>query len=513
MTKATNKLQRIREAAEADLYTFAKLVNPLRLYGEIHKEVFDWLSSENEDINQLLLLPRAHMKSHCIAVWCAWWVTKNPETTILYISATSTLAEDQLYAIKGIFASDVYKKYWPDMFEKEEGKREKWSQSAISVDHPTRKLEGVRDATIRTAGLTTNTTGWHADVVVADDVVVPDNAYTEDGRTKVAAAMSQISSIKNAGGFIKACGTRYHPADQYDKWKKQTMQIFDDETDEIVDEVPIWEIFERVVEKEGVFLWPREVRPDGKRFGYDRRVLARIKGEYEDKTQYFAQYYNDPNDKDSNRFGPDSFQYYDLKHLRYESGKWFFSGKKLNVYAAIDFAYSMSKKADYTAIVVVGVDSEGFIYILDIDRFKTDRVSDYFEHVRALHGKWNFQKLRAEVTAAQSVIVRDLRDEIRKDGLRLSIVDHRPNRYSGSKEERIAAALEPKYDNRSVFHYRGGYTPVLEEELMLARPAHDDIKDALASVVEIAISPSAKKNREKSTNVIQFNSRFGGVAI
>ena len=189
MTKATNKLQRIKEAAEADLYTFAKLVNPLRLYGEIHKEVFDWLSSENADINQLLLLPRAHMKSHCIAVWCAWWVTKNPETTILYISATSTLAEDQLYAIKGIFASDVYKKYWPDMFEKEEGKREKWSSSAISVDHPTRKLEGVRDATIRTAGLTTNTTGWHADVVVADDVVVPENAYTEDGRTKVAAAM------------------------------------------------------------------------------------------------------------------------------------------------------------------------------------------------------------------------------------------------------------------------------------------------------------------------------------
>ena len=75
------------------------------------------------------------------------------------------------------------------------------------------------------------------------------------------------------------------------------------------------------------------------------------------------------------------------------------------------------------------------------------------------------------------------------------------------------AALEPKYDNRSVFHFRGGYISMLEEELILARPPHDDIKDALASAVEIAVAPSASKNRERHDNVIQFNSRFGGVAI
>ncbi len=47
---------------------------------------------------------------------------------------------------------------------------------------------------------------------------------------------------------------------------------------------------------------------------------------------------------------------------------------KLNVYAAIDFAFSLRKKADYTALVVIGVDHQGNFYILDIDRFKTDRI-------------------------------------------------------------------------------------------------------------------------------------------
>ena len=502
-------IEEIRELAESDLYTFACLVNPQYLYGEIHKEVFKWLQDSPAE-NQLLLLPRAHMKSHCIAVWALWWITKHPETTILYVSATSTLAEAQLYSIKNMMSTKKYRMYWPDMTDPEEGKREKWSAGAIAVDHPRRKAEGIRDMTIASAGLTTNTTGWHADVVISDDVVVPDNAYTEEGRRKCSAGMSQMASVMNTGGIIKAVGTRYHPRDQYDEWKGQTMPIFD-EDDEIVEEVPIWEIKEHVVEEDGVFIWPRSERTDGKKFGFDWRTLGRIKGMYTDTVQYYAQYYNNPNDPGSARISADKFQYYDRKFVKQMSGQWYYQGKPLNVYAAIDFAYSLTKKADYTAIVVVGVDPEGHIYILDIERFKTDKMSVYFENISKLHSHWEFRRLRAEVTAAQTVIVRDLKDHITRDGLRLSIDEHRPNRHEGTKEERIAAALEHRYDNQSVWHYRGGFTPYLEEELVLARPSHDDIKDAFASVVEIVVPPRRMKGR-KDGNVLTFNKRFGGIA-
>ena len=83
----------------------------------------------------------------------------------------------------------------------------------------------------------------------------------------------------------------------------------------------------------------------------------------------------------------------------------------------------------------------------------------------------------------------------------------------GSKEERIAAVLEPRYDNNAIWHFKGGYTPMLEEELILARPPHDDLKDALACAIEIAIPPRARKEKRTKQNNVIFHSRFGGCGV
>lgn len=506
----SNEIEQVRNLAENDLFTFAQLLHPEREYGEIHEKVFKWLQKEGS-LDQLLLLPRAHMKSHCIAVWTVWWITKHPETTILYLSATTTLAEAQLKAIKDDLVSPIYRRYWPEMIREEEGKREKWSTGAISVDHPKRKAEGVRDFTIVAAGLTTNTTGLHADVLVSDDVVVPDNAYTEDGRQKCYAALSQMASILNAGGITKACGTRYHPADIYGVWKEQELEIYNDEGVEIGAR-PLWDVLEEVVEIDGRFLWPRTARDDGKMFGFNWQELAKIRKKYLDRVQFYAQYYNDPNDPESARMDTSRFQYYDKKNLRQVSGIWYYKEDRLNLYAGIDFAFSLSSKADWSAIVVIGVSSANDIYVLDIDRFRTDKIAEYYDKIERMHQKWDFRKLRAEVTVAQAVIVRDLKERFKQNGSILKIDEHRPTRHQGSKEERVAAALEPRYDNLQMWHYKGGYIPALEEELIQARPKHDDLKDCLASVVEIAKAPKQKTD----TNPMGYNqqithSRFGGI--
>ncbi len=195
-----------------------------------------------------------------------------------------------------------------------------------------------------------------------------------------------------------------------------------------------------------------------------------------------------------------------------ENGFWFYKENKLNVYAAVDFAFSLSKKADYTAIVVVGVDAENNVYVLDIDRFRTDRISEYFEHIFHLVGKWSFRKMRAEVTVAQQAIVKQLKELVKQHGLSLSIDEYRPNKHQGNKEERIASTLEPRYDNLQMWHYRGGNIQTLEEELMSRNPPHDDIKDALASAVDIAVKPSRTINRSKKSNIVWANSRFRGAS-
>lgn len=505
-----DKYQAIRDLAESDLAVFIKLVAPHLVLGGVHLELIKWWTREDAKNNQLVLLPRGHMKSKLVAYRAAWHITKNPETTILYVSATADLAEKQLYQIKQIIDSPIYRRYWPEMIHVDEGKREKWAVAEIAVDHPKRKLEGIRDATCKAVGLTANTTGFHADVVVLDDIVVPSNAYTEEGRDKVGSLYSQLASIENPDAKEWVVGTRYHPKDIYDTMITMRTTTYDSNGNE-EDEIETYELFQRVVETDGEFLWPRQQREDGKYFGFDASVLAQIKSKYVDTTQFYSQYYNNPNAIENARITPDRFQYYERKLLETREGEWYIKDRKLNVYAAIDFAFSLNKKADYTALTVIGVDSGGNYYILEIDRFKTNKIVDYFNHILTAHQKWGFRKIRAEVTVAQQAIVSELKENyIKSNGLALSIDEFRPTRHDGDKEERINAILEPKYYNMQIWHYRGGNCQSLEEELVMSHPPHDDIKDSLANAIAISVIPKARQHQQSMSNVVTHR-RFGGI--
>jgi hypothetical protein len=509
-------LDDIREAAEQDLITFIRLVAPQRVLGSVHEELCRWWNREDAKTHQLTLLPRDHGKSAMIAYRVAWELTRDPTLRILYISATSNLAQKQLSFIKSIFTSDIHRRYWPDYVHYDEGKREKWTMTEISLDHPKRKAESVRDPSIFTGGLTTSLTGLHCDIAVLDDVVVYENAYTQEGRDKVKSQYSLLSSIEGANAREWVVGTRYHPKDLYSELLSMEEDIYN-KGGEIIGAEPIYETFERAVENAGdgtgEFLWPRQIRHDGKAFGFDIQILAKKRAQYLDKTQFRAQYYNDPNDPDNRPIDYDKFQYFQKEHLTNTHGSWYYRDRKLNVFAAVDFAYSLRRRADYTAIVVIGVDFENNVYVLDIDRFRTDKISEYFGHILELLNRWDFKKLRAEVTAAQAAIVQELKENyIRPHGLMLKIEEHKPTRHSGSKEERMAAVLEPRYDNLSIYHYKGGNCQLLEEELISNNPPHDDIKDALASCIEIAVKPSSNMHKRPSSSNIIYSERFGGVS-
>src|SRR4030042_5998551 len=105
----------VKQAAEADLLTFIRLVAPHRMLGAVHEDLCSWWCRDDALDNQLVLLPRDHQKSAMIAYRVAWWITKHPETTVLYVSATADLAEKQLKFIKDILTSTVYRFYWPDL--------------------------------------------------------------------------------------------------------------------------------------------------------------------------------------------------------------------------------------------------------------------------------------------------------------------------------------------------------------------------------------------------------------
>jgi hypothetical protein len=402
------------------------------------------------------------------------------------------------------------------MVNKDEAKREKWTEREISLDDPRRKHEYIRDPSIFTAGLTSNIVGLHCDIAVLDDVVVEKNAYTEDGRDKVKDQYSHLSSVEGVNAKEWVVGTRYHPKDLYsDLAEMETYEY--DEYGTPHNPTSLFKIFERQVESlgngQGEFIWPRERRADGKWFGFDAKILAEKKSQYLNQLHFRAQYYNNPNDDESSPIKRDCFQYYEQGYVNRKDGRWYFKNEPLNVVAAVDFAYSMGRKADATTIVVVAVDGYQNYYILDIDRFKTQQVSEYFKHILKLYEKWGFRKIRAEVSVAQVVIVKDLKESyIKPLGLSLSIDEYRPTRWEGAKEERILSTLEPRYANRQMWHYPGGHCQLLEEELTLQNPPHDDIKDALAAAVDFVTAPVNVFRMQKKPAYMSYDLRWGGVS-
>lgn len=521
--KVTDEVQSAREdrrlLAESSLEEFIKLVHPHRVLGNIHLETIRWWESSKAKTHQLLMLPRDHGKSAMVAYRVAHALTKDPSLRILYISSTSNLATKQLKFIKDIFTSDVYRLYWPEMVNKEEAKREKWTEREISLDHPKRKQESIREPSIFTSGLTSNITGLHCDISVLDDVVVHSNAYIEVMREKVRDQYGYLSSIGGTNAKQWVVGTRYHPSDLYATMLDMKIDIHD-EYGNVTDQEPLFEVKEHPVETAGdgtgQFLWPRQQRADGKWFGFDTKILAHKRAQYSNRVHYRAQYYNDPQDIDSSPINRGLFQYYDPSWLIRRDGLWTFKGNRLNVVAAVDFAYSLSKKADSTCICVVGVDGFNNFYILDIDRFKTAQPSEYFDRILKMFEKWHFRQIRAEVSVAQQVLVNDLKENyIRPRGMGLSVDEFRPTVRQGSKEERILSILEPKYANKQIYHYTGGHIQTLEEELTFANPAHDDVKDALASAIDFAAgkAPINAYNRPRENRqVYHFHSKWGGVA-
>lgn len=510
-------LKAVREACEADLITFIHYVHPHTVLGHVHEDVCNFWQGRDAFTHQGVLLPRDHQKSRMKAYETVWKITRDPIRRHLYLSATSNLAEKQLMFMKDILESDAHRKLWPFHILPDEGKRKKWTATEIYLDHPLRAEAAIRDPSIFAAGLTTGKTGLHFDQIDFDDVVVQENAYTKEGRKKVADQASLLVSILDGAedACVKVVGTRYHPVDLYQTMADMMMEEFDDEGDPTGNMVPIYEWFEKAVEDRGdgfgEFLWPRIKLPNARKaYGFNAQTLAKKRAQYTNKTQYYAQYYNNPNDPDNEAIKAEWFQYYETVHLNCLYGKWSIGGKRLNLTAAIDFAYTTDTRSDYTALVIIGTDSDRNHYVLEVNAFKTDEVQTYYKNILAAKVKWNFHTLVAEVKGAALPIVNELRRYMQKQGNAVTIKEENPNSNDGDKASRIQAQLEPVYSALGVYHYRGGGCQLLEEQLKLVRPPHDDIKDAMAMAIKYAVPPASNTHHVNPRRKRKFNRQFGG---
>lgn len=532
-----SEIESIRQTCEQDLFTYAQMMFPKRYFGDLHRDLFRFFQnslehamSTGESDNAGALVPRDHQKSFCIAVACSWAITKYPWFTVAYVSSNPKLAESQLTVIKNVFKSDIYRELWPSMLNYEIHPRTKqlehkaletWTKTEIVVDHPDRP-KSEKDPTIRATSAKSTNTGEHYKLCIFDDLVTNENYRSAAEREEIREVYQSFASIATTGSIKWMVGTRYGDNDLYADLKERTVPVYDNETGELLEEKPLWNFFERVMEDSrmrdgsGTYCWPRMKMPDGSWYGFDRNERARKKAEAFNEELFWAQYYNDPNAAATDRISKDHFMYLQPSLLTQKNGHWHYGAKQLKINCGMDLAFSEGSgikkmKRDFSSIAVIGFDDEGYCYILDLKRFQTDRAEVYYEELVDMYNYWNFRECTIETNAGGKVVANFIQDNLRAEGHLLVINSQHKNQTHGTKEERNSLLLEPMYRQKSVYHTKGGYTRELEEELRLSKPPHDDLKDALYIAVSTAKRPTKARfttNRRTNSRVVDASSRF-----
>ncbi len=182
---------------------------------------------------------------------------------------------------------------------------------------------------------------------------------------------------------------------------------------------------------------------------------------------FASEYMNEPLSDEDRMFREEWIQYYEPHEV---------GNLKIKV-MAIDPATGKSR-GDYSAIVVVGKDENGIIYVLDAVAGRTSDLK-FIETIIDRYQMWKPHSILFEEVAFQEIYKNMLMREASRKGIHLPI---RPVKPRASKEMRIQK-LSPLIEN-GLIRFRKNQKLLIEQLLMFPKGDHDDLPDALAYAVD-----------------------------
>jgi len=445
------------------LFDFAKIVLGYDLVEEaVHYDLCEFMCDRYTDYGEpvknwkLILMPRNTFKSTlCLEAFAIQQIILNPNIRILISTENFSNSKFYLSKIKKTFESNELLKSLYGDFVNSVGWREDFitiSQRTINSKEPTIMCGGV-DKTI---------TGFHYDLIIADDIVTPNNIGTIDQINKVINYYKDFNNLldKTRPGKVIVIGTRWNFNDLY-------QHIIDNEYEN-------FNIFIR-----------QAYNPDGTLFFAKRlpqEELDRLRvslGGY----LFSCNYLNNPVDKEYAVFKQEWIKYYPFDapcpHLL-----------DMNIYTTIDPAISERVEGDFSGIITVGVDSDNNKFVLEVKRLKVnpfELINEIFEVYK------NFKPIAVGIETAvfQKTLKYWMMQEMGKRNIYLPIIELKPD--SKSKRYRISA-LQPIFEFGSIYINKS--MRELEDEL-LTFPVmrHDDLIDPLAYQVNMWSAPIAHENK------------------
>lgn len=165
----------------------------------VHCRIADWLQAcwDNGDTKMLLMAFRSCGKSTLVGLFCAWLLWRDADLRILVLAAESTLAGKMVRNIKKIIERHPFTK------SLKPSNPDQWAADRFTIK---REAE-LRDPSVLAAGITGNITGSRADLVIYDDVEVPNTSRSIDLRDDLRERIAESHFTLAAGGRQIFVGT------------------------------------------------------------------------------------------------------------------------------------------------------------------------------------------------------------------------------------------------------------------------------------------------------------------
>lgn len=359
-------------------------------------------------VRRLWLWARGHFKTSLIAeAHSIDLIINNPNIRILVVSNTLGIATTILKNVKSQFTSNnefryFFKEFCPKV--NKEGKVEFGTTEAFTVPNRTKVL---KEPTMMCAGIGTNLTGLHFDVMIIDDLVTKDSVSND---TQILASKEYYSSLRSLFDNPtcpreEVIGTTYHFNDLYSDLKKNR--------DFKISFIPA--IIDEVI------TFPERFSKEGL-----EQILS-------DPTigphSYNAQYLLNPiNPKDA-KFQDSWLKYYQGNELPWG----------LTEFICVDPASTQKKKSDYTVIEHWGVDHELNCYLINAvrDRMtvfqRIDKVVEFTKNTKRL--AW----VKYEALGGRHGDLEQLRQRFVEE--KMYIVPQETRATNASKKDRVEQRL------------------------------------------------------------------------
>jgi hypothetical protein len=166
---------------------------------EHHKKFMRFLvDARDKPPHRALITAFRHSgKSTVVGVFAAWVLKQNPAARILILSAEQALSSRMVSHIRHIMENH------PDCAGMTPNVKKEWAAHKLTIARPI----GIREPSVVCQGIHGNITGMRSDLIICDDVEVPNTANTADKRETLRERLRELDFILSPNGMIAYIGT------------------------------------------------------------------------------------------------------------------------------------------------------------------------------------------------------------------------------------------------------------------------------------------------------------------